>query len=88
MKQALYSCLNILCSWSTHVRIAALFLVFSLVFGGTQSFALAQPSQTINYQGKLTDTTGAAVINGQYNMRFWLVQTLANPPPTLCGPNS
>jgi len=35
----------------------------------------AQPTPTINYQGKLTDSSGLAVPDGTYNMRFWLLQT-------------
>ncbi|MEM9336884.1 MAG: hypothetical protein AAGA35_03455 [Patescibacteria group bacterium] len=38
--------------------------------------ATAQTNPQINYQGKLTDTTGAAVTDGTYNMRFWLLQSL------------
>ncbi len=35
---------------------------------------VAQPTATINYQGKLTDTNGLAVPDDTYDMRFWLLQ--------------
>ncbi|MCB9812497.1 LamG domain-containing protein [Candidatus Nomurabacteria bacterium] len=50
-------------------------VVCSLLFG--LQIAVAQPTPHINYQGKLTDATGAAVTNGSYNMRFWLLQSEA-----------
>jgi len=34
--------------------------------------AVAEPNPTINYQGKLTDSSGLSVPNGTYNMRFYL----------------
>lgn len=54
--------------------VALVFLAVSIVvlFSGS---VLAQTNPQINYQGKLTDTSGLAVPNGQYNMRFWLVTT-------------
>lgn len=33
----------------------------------------AAPNLEINYQGKLTDSSNAAVSDGTYNMRFWLL---------------
>lgn len=36
---------------------------------------IAQPNPEINYQGKLTDSSGVAVADGAYNMRFWLLQS-------------
>ncbi len=35
----------------------------------------AEPTPTINYQGKLTNASGVAVPNGTYNMRFYLYNT-------------
>jgi hypothetical protein len=40
----------------------------------TASPAVAQPNPEINYQGKLTNSSGVAVADGTYNMRFWLLQ--------------
>jgi hypothetical protein len=42
------------------------------IYAGTAASAQATP--TINYQGKLSDNTGAAVADGSYNARFWLFQ--------------
>ncbi len=43
-------------------------LLAGLVLMGTNFIAQAAPNQHINYQGKLTDTTGVAVADGTYNM--------------------
>ena len=59
-----------LISWST-----LLVLCLTIVFGAISSVALAQPTYTINYQGKLTTPAGVAVADGTYNMRFWLLQS-------------
>ncbi len=59
-----------LISWST-----LLVLCLTIVFGAISSVALAQPTYTINYQGKLTTPAGLAVADGTYNMRFWLLQS-------------
>jgi Chaperone of endosialidase len=55
-------------------RFATTILMLSLL-GVCSSFlaahiALAQPSYTINYQGKLTTPTGSAVANGTYEIEF------------------
>ena len=44
-----------------------------ILFSPSRTFAI--PHQQINYQGKLTDTTGAAVPDDTYNMRFYLYDT-------------
>jgi hypothetical protein len=46
--------------------VVVLFLSF---FGSVE----AQINPQINYQGKLTNSSGVAVPNGTYNMRFWLI---------------
>jgi len=74
MQQALYCYLDTLSSWSNRARTLALFAVSILLFLSTLTLALAQPTPTINYQAKLSDNTGAAVVNGDYNIRFWLLQ--------------
>jgi hypothetical protein len=53
----------------------SLLLSVALVLSVFVSEAVAQPTPTINYQGKLTSSTGVAVDNGTYNMRFWLLQS-------------
>ncbi|MCA9361990.1 hypothetical protein KC906_01315, partial [Candidatus Kaiserbacteria bacterium] len=55
--------------------LALLVSIFALLLPITN--VVAQPTPHINYQGKLTDATGAAVTNGSYNMRFWLLQSEA-----------
>ncbi|MFW6210404.1 MAG: hypothetical protein ACOC4E_02865, partial [Patescibacteria group bacterium] len=49
---------------------SAVALVWFAVGGAPLSFA--QPTPTINYQGKLTDTNGLAVPNDDYDIRFRL----------------
>lgn len=44
-------------------------------FAFSVNVAVAQPAPTINYQGKLTNSSGVAVANGTYNIRFWLLQS-------------
>jgi hypothetical protein len=53
------------------VASLVLYVLTSLV-----NVALAQPNLEINYQGKLTDTTGVAVENDDYNIRFFLYDTV------------
>jgi hypothetical protein len=57
-------------------RFAATILTLCLLGVGSSFFAaplaLAQPSYTINYQGKLTTPTGIAVADGAYTMEFKL----------------
>jgi hypothetical protein len=48
--------------------LCSLFVAFS---------SYAAPNPTINYQGKLTNTSGVAVPNGTYNMRFYLYDNTA-----------
>ena len=55
----------------TFVLLLIGLLVFLGLFGHWT--AEAAPNQQINYQGKLTDTSGAAVADGTYNMQFWLL---------------
>ena len=54
----------------TRAMSLAMFALFVAV-----SFVSAEPNQQINYQGKLTDSSGVAVPDGSYNMRFWLLQS-------------
>jgi len=49
------------------------FLMLGLLCGTSVSTAQTNFNQQINYQGKLTTSTGAAVADGTYNMRFWLL---------------
>ncbi|KXJ99763.1 MAG: hypothetical protein UZ19_OD1000261 [Parcubacteria bacterium OLB19] len=48
-------------------------IAFALSFVLMPIFAHADFNQEINYQGKLTDSSGLAVSDGTYNMYFWLV---------------
>ena len=57
------------------LNIVTLVAVAAMSFGVFTASAVAQPTPTINYQGKLTDNTGVAVADGTYNMRFWLLQS-------------
>ncbi|MCA9363914.1 hypothetical protein KC727_01735, partial [Candidatus Kaiserbacteria bacterium] len=50
-------------------------LVIGVLLFGFAALSVAAPNYEINYQGKLTDTSGAAVADGTYNMRFWLLTT-------------
>ena len=52
--------------------LTLLILILAIVSIQFSHTANAQ-SATINYQGKLQDTTGAAVVDGSYNVRFWLL---------------
>lgn len=52
-----------------------LIMVLVCVVGLHSLTAEASPNEQINYQGKLTDTTGKAVTDGTYNMRFYLYDT-------------
>ncbi|MCB9810516.1 hypothetical protein H6777_00020 [Candidatus Nomurabacteria bacterium] len=53
--------------------ISTLVLVFAFMVSPFVS--LAQFNQEINYQGKLTDSVGVAVADGDYNMNFWLLSS-------------
>jgi hypothetical protein len=53
----------------------ALFLGTAWLFFLSQASADAAFTPTINYQGKLTDSSGLAVPDGAYNMRFWLLSS-------------
>ena len=57
------------------LAITVLIMVLVCVVGLHSLTAEASPNEQINYQGKLTDTTGAAVADGKYNMRFYLYDT-------------
>ncbi len=57
---------------STITKYISRALILSMVFVLLAPMATAQPALTINYQGKLTDPTGLAVANGDYNMEFKL----------------
>ncbi|MDC1205643.1 hypothetical protein N8083_02235, partial [Candidatus Pacebacteria bacterium] len=55
------------------ISIISICAVFSVaVFSFFGQTANAAPNLAINYQGKLTDSLGAAVSDGTYNMWFWL----------------
>jgi hypothetical protein len=58
---------------STHLVKLALggLVLLSLLY--TLSSVQAATNPQINYQGKLTNSTGVAVPDGTYNMRFWLL---------------
>ncbi|MFT5036441.1 MAG: parallel beta-helix repeat protein, partial [Candidatus Azotimanducaceae bacterium] len=59
-------------------NLLAVTLTLSVLFFATFiNTASAAINEEINYQGKLTDTSGAAVADGTYNMRFWLLQSEA-----------
>ncbi|USN92662.1 MAG: hypothetical protein H6782_02520 [Candidatus Nomurabacteria bacterium] len=63
---------------STAVVCCVAFLLLTIGIGSQfVPTAHAEPTPTINYQGKLTDTNGLAVPDGTYNMRFWLLQSEA-----------
>ncbi len=53
-----------------------------LCLGAFANSVSAEPSYTINYQGKLTDNSGMAVADGTYNMRFWLIDHPSNSTTT------
>lgn len=57
----------------TQLHIVSWILALAGVFFVYAHTAHAAPNQQINYQGKLTDDTGATVADGTYNMRFWLI---------------
>ena len=61
---------------STFYRTISGILFFVLctvfVFGAVAQNALAEPTYTINYQGKLTTSANVAVANGTYTMVFKL----------------
>ncbi|MEZ4103660.1 MAG: hypothetical protein R3B60_00010 [Candidatus Paceibacterota bacterium] len=49
--------------------------VLTLVFIFSTFSTQAQFNKQINYQGKLTDSSGVAVADGDYNMNFWLLSS-------------
>ncbi len=53
--------------------ILAFFLLPTFSYANVSSF-----TKQINYQGKLTDSTGATVADGSYNMQFKLYNTLTS----------
>ena len=67
-----------------HARtFSAAFLALSLIgiFFVSSGTSFAAFPEKINYQGKLTDTTGMAVADGDYNMRFVLHTDPEDPTP-------
>jgi hypothetical protein len=57
-------------------RITTVTSLLTMLIMGMSVFVspvVAEPNPTINYQGKLTDSSGLAVADGTYNMRFWLL---------------
>jgi protein-S-isoprenylcysteine O-methyltransferase Ste14 len=54
--------------------------LFGVVFGPVLT-THAEPSYTINYQGKLTDASNVAVTNGSYTMVFKLYTTATGGSP-------
>jgi YVTN family beta-propeller protein len=56
------------------VIVGVLFSVFSFY-----SQSVAAPNYQMNYQGKLTDASGVAVVDGTYNIRFWLLTSPTAP---------
>jgi len=55
--------------------IVPLLLILVMGMSVFVSPVVAEPTATINYQGKLTDSSGIAVADGTYNMRFWLLDS-------------
>ena len=55
--------------------------IFSKIFGNFATVFLAGGSAQTNYQGKLTGTTGIAVSNNTYNIRFKLYATSTGGSP-------
>ncbi len=57
--------------------VVALFVTatFSVLFAAAPVHALTTTPQRINFQGRLTDTSGNVVANGLYNMKFALYDT-------------
>ena len=55
----------------TALLLAALLVVMFFISAGPAAL-LAAPNPQINYQGKLTDETGATVADGDYGMEFKL----------------
>ena len=51
---------------------ALLTLIFLMSFVVLVSSVVAEANPNINYQGKLTESSGLAVADGSYNMRFFL----------------
>jgi hypothetical protein len=58
-------------SW-LRLSLVSLFVACILL---TSTTAVAQTNPQINYQAKLTTSSGVAVPNGTYNLRFWLVSS-------------
>lgn len=62
----------------THtISFLVLLTVITVSICVSGSTVFAQPAPMVNYQGKLTDTSGVAVADGTYNVRFWLLQSVA-----------
>jgi len=48
-------------------------LILSIFFSISPTTISAAPNLEMNYQGKLTDSSGTAVADGTYNMNFWIL---------------
>ena len=53
--------------------VSTLVLILSFLISPFFSLAQTNFNQEINYQGKLTNSSGVAVADGTYNMNFWLL---------------
>jgi hypothetical protein len=62
------------------LTISTMVLVLSFLIAPFSSEAQFNPE--INYQGKLTDSSGMAVADGTYNMNFWLLSSSTAPTST------
>ncbi len=63
--------MNILLNNKIILLVSTIVLILSFII--TPFLAFADFNQQINYQGKLTDSSGVAVADGTYNMNFWLL---------------
>ena len=63
------------CAFLQTLRSNVLLLLVGVALFLAPLSVSAQFNPEINYQGKLTDSTGMAVPDGTYNMNFWLVPT-------------
>ena len=58
------------------IKYMAIGIVAGIAVGGFALYAGASFNEQINYQGKLTDANGVAVADGQYCMKFRLMDAL------------
>ncbi len=63
--------MNLLLENKIIILVSTLVLILSFLIA--PFLTLADFNQQINYQGKLTNSSGVAVEDGTYNMNFWLI---------------